>query len=81
MFVSTFYATTGALDTQFTMPSFDDFSVNITQEKDKLIQMGTLKSSKSHALATNQGTKEQKGQSSKNNSKDKKQKNSKEKKD
>ncbi|XP_059064764.1 uncharacterized protein LOC131856842 [Cryptomeria japonica] len=43
--------------------------------------MGTLKSSKSHALATNQGTKEQKGQSSNNNSKDKKQKNSKEKKD
>ena len=43
--------------------------------------MGTLKSSKSHALAANQGTKEQKGQSSNNNSKDKKQKNSKEKKD
>ena len=43
--------------------------------------MGTLKSSKLHALATNQGTKEQKGQGSNNNSKDKKQKNSKEKKD
>ena len=43
--------------------------------------MGTLKSSKSHALVANQGTKEQKGQSSNNNSKDKKQKNSKEKKD
>ena len=43
--------------------------------------MGTLKSSKSHALAANQGTKEQKWQSSNNNSKDKKQKNSKEKKD
>ncbi|XP_059067589.1 suppressor protein SRP40-like [Cryptomeria japonica] len=43
--------------------------------------MGTLKSSKSYALAANQGTKEQKGQSSNNNSKDKKQNNSKEKKD
>lgn len=43
--------------------------------------MGTLKSSKSHALAANQGTKEQQGQSSNNNSKDKKQKNSEEKKD
>ena len=60
MFVSTFYATKGALGTQFTMPSLDDFVVNLTQEQDKLIQMGTLKSSKSHALAANQGTKEQK---------------------
>ena len=48
------------------MPSLDDFAVNLTQEQDKLIQMGTLKSSKSHALAANQGTKEQKGQSSNN---------------
>ena len=81
MFVSTFYATTGALGTQFTMPSLDDFAVNLTREQDKLIQMGILKSSKSHALAANQGTKEQQGQSSNNNSKDKKQKNSEEKKD
>ena len=43
--------------------------------------MNTLKSFKSHALASNQGTKEQKWQISNNNSKDKKQKNSKEKKD
>ena len=60
VFVSTFYATKGALGTQFTMPSLDDFAVNLTREQDKLIQMGTLKSSKSHALAANQGTKEQK---------------------
>ena len=43
--------------------------------------MVTLISSKSHALVSNQGTKEQKGKSSNNNSKDKKQRNSKEKKD
>ena len=72
MFTSTFYATKDALGTQFIMPSLDDFVVNLTQEQDKLIQMGTLKSSKSHALATNQGTKEKKGQSSNNNSNDKK---------
>ena len=81
VFISTFYATKGALGTQFIMPSLDDFANSLTQEQDKLIQMSTLKSSKSHALTTNQGTKEQKGQSSNNNSKDKKQKNSKEKKD
>ena len=81
MFISTFYATKGALGTQFSMPSLDDFVINLTQEQDKLIQMDTLKSSKLHALATNQGTKEQKGQSSNNNSKDKKQNNGKEKKD
>ena len=81
MFVSTFYATKGALGTQFTMPSLDDFVVNLTWERDKLIQMGTLKSSNSHALGANQGTKEPKGQSSNNNSKKMKQKNSKEKKD
>lgn len=80
VFVSTLYTTKGALGTQFTMPSLDDFAVNITQEQDKLIQMGTLMSSKSHALATNQGTKEQKGQSSNNNSKDDKKNNSEEKK-
>ena len=79
MFVSTFYATKGALGTQFTMPSLDDFVVNLTRQLDKIIQMGTLKSSKSHALAANQGTKQQKGHNSNNNSKDKKQKNSKEK--
>ena len=43
--------------------------------------MGTLKSSKSHALAANQGIKEKKGQSSNNNSKDDKYNNSEEKKD
>ena len=32
MFVSAFYATKGALGTQFTMPSLDDFAVNLTQE-------------------------------------------------
>ena len=58
VFVSTFYATKGALGTPFTMPSLDDFSLNLTQEQDKLIQMGILKSSKSHDLVANQGTKE-----------------------
>lgn len=56
VFVSTFYATKDALGSQFKMQYLDDFATSLIWEKDKLIQMGTLKSSKSHDLAANLGT-------------------------
>lgn len=62
VFVSTFDAIKDALGFQFKMPYLDGFSNSITQEQDKLIQMGTLKSSKSHALASNLDTNEQREQ-------------------
>ena len=34
------------------MPSMDAFIVSLTQEKVKLIQMGTLKTSKDHVLSS-----------------------------
>lgn len=40
------------------MPSLDEFANELTKEQDKLIHMGTIKSSMSHALTTNQGTRE-----------------------
>ena len=61
VFVSTFYATKSALGSNYKMPSLDEFSVELAQEQDKLVHMGTIKPSKSHALVANQGTKEQKG--------------------
>lgn len=65
-----------ALGTSYKMSSLDHFMNEITKEEDKLIQMGTIKPSKSHALAANRGTKDQKGPSKK----EKKQKNQGEKK-
>lgn len=63
VFVSTFYATKCTLGTTFKMLSLDEFAVELTREQDKLVQMGTIKPSKSHVLVVNQGTKEQKGSS------------------
>jgi len=56
-----FYATKSSLGTNYTLPSLDDFTNELTKEQDKQVQMGTIKHSKSHALAANQGTKDQKG--------------------
>lgn len=36
------------------------FSNELTKERDKFFQMGTIKSSKSHALVASQGTKDHK---------------------
>jgi hypothetical protein len=35
----------------------DDFASSLTQEKDKIVQMGSLKTTKAHALSTNEGSK------------------------
>ena len=49
MFVSTFHSS--KLTTRhWRMPSLDDFMESLTQEKDKLVQIGTIKSSKDQAL-------------------------------
>ena len=51
MFVSTFHSR--KLTTRnWKMPSLDDFMESLTQEKDKLVKMGTIKSSKDQALDT-----------------------------
>ena len=49
VFVSTFYATKLAVR-NWRMPSLDAFIDSLTQEKIKMIQMGTLKNSMDHAL-------------------------------
>ena len=49
-FVSTLYATKLAVQ-NWRMSSLDAFIYSLTQEKIKLIQMGTLKTSKDHALS------------------------------
>ena len=61
MFFSTFYATKSVLGNNYTMPSLDDFANKVIKEKDELIHMGTIKSSKSHALTENYGIIEQRG--------------------
>jgi len=44
VFVSAFYSTMDSLGPSFSIPTFDDFSKQLTHEKDKLIQMGYLSS-------------------------------------
>lgn len=48
------------LGTSYKIPSLDDFVNKITKEKDMLIQMGTIKPSKSHDLVANHDTKDKK---------------------
>jgi hypothetical protein len=57
VFVSTFHATKSTFRAAWKMPSLDDFSTSLTHEKDKLVQMGSLKTTKVHALAANEGRK------------------------
>ena len=40
------------------MPSHNEFTTTLIEEKDKNVQMNSLKPSKAHSLTTNQGTKE-----------------------
>ena len=51
VFVSTFFATKSAIGSTWKMPSLDEFAASLTDEQDKLVQMGTLKASNAHALA------------------------------
>lgn len=50
MFVSTFYSTEWALGASWSMPSLDIFIVDLKREKEKLIQMVSLNSTKPQAL-------------------------------
>lgn len=50
VFISTFHATKTALKTAYKMPSLENFDVLLTREQYKIMQMGPLKKSKSHAL-------------------------------
>ena len=51
VFVSTFHATKLVVR-NWRIPSLDAFIDSLTQEQDKLVQMGTLSSSKDHVLAS-----------------------------
>jgi hypothetical protein len=37
------------------MSSLDDFVASLTHEQDKLVKMGSLKTTKAHALVSNEG--------------------------
>jgi hypothetical protein len=53
MFVSTFHDTKSTMGAAWKMPLVDDFIESLTCEKYKLAQMGSLMSSKAHALVEN----------------------------
>jgi hypothetical protein len=53
MFVSTFNDTKPTMGVAWKMPRRDDFIESLTYEQDKLAQMGSLMSSKAHALVAN----------------------------
>lgn len=52
VFISTFHAMKRALGKGFTVPSLGEFTADLTKKQDKLIQMGSIKYSKSQALTT-----------------------------
>jgi hypothetical protein len=56
MFVSSFHATKLVMGVAWKMPPLDDFVYSLTCEQDKIVQMGALRSSKAHALATNENS-------------------------
>jgi hypothetical protein len=56
VFVSSFHAS--KLTTlKWKMPSLDDFIEALTQEKEKLVSMGSIKGSRDHSLAANEASK------------------------
>jgi hypothetical protein len=57
VFVSTFCTTKYAFKATWKMPSLDNFVSSLTQEKYKHFQMDSLKTTKAHSLATNEGSK------------------------
>lgn len=54
VFVSTFHATKNDLGACNTMQSLSYFVVSVTKDKDKLIQMGTMKHSNPQALVASE---------------------------
>jgi hypothetical protein len=57
VFVSSFYTTKLSMGKTWKTPSMDDFIESLIHEQNKLIQLGALKSSKAHALATQETSK------------------------
>jgi hypothetical protein len=56
MFVSTFHSLRFASRTNWTMPSLEAFIESLTQEQNKLINMGKIKGLKVHALTVQYGS-------------------------
>jgi hypothetical protein len=53
--VSTFHTIRFASRATWKMPSLEDFIESLTQEKTKLINMGTIKGPRAHALTMHDG--------------------------
>jgi hypothetical protein len=69
VFVSTFYSVIFTSRATWKMPSLEDFIESLTQEQTKLINMGTIKGPRAHALTMHDGS--QKYQKSKDKDKQK----------
>ena len=57
VFVSSFHTSRLTMGTNWKMPLMDAFIESLIQEKDKIIKMGDLKHSKSHALVVHESSK------------------------
>ena len=55
VFVSTFHIVRFASGATWKMPSLEDFIESLTQEQTKLINMGTIKGPRAHALTMHDG--------------------------
>ena len=55
VFVSTFHSVRLTSRKNWTMPTLDAFIESLSQEQDKLINMGKINGSKAHALAVHDG--------------------------
>ena len=56
VFVSTFHTVRFAYGSTSKMPSLEFFIESLTQEKTKLINMGTIKGPRAHALTVHDGS-------------------------
>jgi hypothetical protein len=56
LFVSTFHTVKFACGATWKIPSLEDFIESLTQEKTKIINMGTIKGPRVHALTVNYGS-------------------------
>jgi hypothetical protein len=56
LFISTFHSVIFAFGATWNMPSLEDFIESLTQEKTKLINMGTIKCPRVHALIVHDGS-------------------------
>ena len=56
VFVSTFHTVIFTFGATWKMPSLEDFIKSLTREKTKLINMGTIKGPRAHALTVHDGS-------------------------